>query len=133
MDTRIEQMLPHAQVRCDGGVQHIPVNELVPGDIVLLQAGDAVPADCRLIECARMRIQEAALTGESEPVDKSPSPLDESGVPVCDQHSMAFMGTVVVAGHGLGVVHRTQFPYGVEPYRSPNTSNTAGAATAPTR
>jgi Ca2+-transporting ATPase len=97
-------MILHAQVRRDKGVQHIPASELVPGDIVLLQDGDLVPADCRLIECANLRIQEATLTGESEPVDKSPSALDES---VCDQRTMAFMGTMVVAGHGLGVVTAT--------------------------
>jgi Ca2+-transporting ATPase len=100
-------MISHAQVRRDGGVQRILASELVVGDIVLLQEGDPVPADCRLIECTRMRIQEAALTGESEPVDKSPSAVDESSLPMCDQRTMAFMGTVVVAGHGLGVVMAT--------------------------
>jgi P-type Ca2+ transporter type 2C len=107
MDARTQQMIPHAQIRRDGGVQRIPASELIVGDIVLLQEGDSVPADCRLIECANLRIQEAALTGESEPVDKSPSALDESSLPVCDQRTMAFMGTVVVAGHGLGVVTAT--------------------------
>jgi Ca2+-transporting ATPase len=62
-------MILHAQVRRDAGVQRILASELVPGDIVLLQAGDLVPADCRLIECTNLRILEAALTGESEPVD----------------------------------------------------------------
>jgi Ca2+-transporting ATPase len=100
-------MLPHAQGRRDEGIQHIPASELVPGDIVLLKRGDLVPADCRLIQCANLRIQEAALTGESEPVDKTPSPLDESSMRARDQRAMAFMGTVVVAGHGLAVVTAT--------------------------
>ena len=107
MDACTQPMMPHVQVRRDGGVQTIPASELAPGDIVLLQAGDPVPADCRLIQCANLRIQEAALTGESEPVDKTPSALDESSLPVCDQRNMAFMGTDVVAGHGLAVVTAT--------------------------
>jgi P-type Ca2+ transporter type 2C len=102
-----QQMLLHAQVRRNEGVQRILASELLVGDIVLLQGGEPVPADCRLIECTNLRIQEAALTGESEPVDKSLSALDESRLPVCDQRNMAFMGTVVVAGHGLGVVTAT--------------------------
>jgi Ca2+-transporting ATPase len=101
------QMILQAHIRRNGDVQDIPASELVLGDIVLLHGGDRVPADCRLIECANLRIQEAALTGASEPVDKSPSALGESSLPVCDQRNMAFMGTVVVAGHGLGVVTAT--------------------------
>jgi Ca2+-transporting ATPase len=80
---------------------------LTPGDIVVLQRGDPVPADCQLIQCDNLRIQEAALTGESAPVDKTPSPFDASGPPTSDRRVMAFMGTVVVAGHGLGVVTAT--------------------------
>ena len=99
-----------AKVRRGGTVMHIPAAELVVGDIVLLEAGDAVPADMRLIECASLRIEEAALTGESVPVDKLMSALtgDDSGmVPLGDRKNMAYMGSAVVYGRGEGVVTAT--------------------------
>lgn len=107
MDVRTQRMMSLATVRRTGGEQRIPASELAPGDIVLLQSGDPVPADCRLIACANLRIQEAALTGESAPVDKTPAPLGDAHTPLCDPRALAFMGTLVVAGHGLGVVTAT--------------------------
>ncbi|HEX6292061.1 MAG TPA: hypothetical protein VFZ66_22935 [Herpetosiphonaceae bacterium] len=106
MTTRTERM-PQANVQRAGGVEQIPARDLAPGDIIVLQDGDWVPADCRLIECVNLRIQEAALTGESEPVDKVASTVDEAGTPVCEDRCMAFMGTVVVAGHGRAIVTAT--------------------------
>lgn len=80
--------------------------EIVPGDIVLLEAGDAVPADLRIIEASSLKIEEASLTGESVPVDKSSAviaaPADD--VPLGDRYNMAYMGTNVVYGRGEGVV-----------------------------
>lgn len=84
----------------------IDAAELVPGDIVSLEAGDGVPADLRLIEAEELRIEEASLTGESEPVLKTVEPLPEDTA-MGDRTNMAFMGTTVLAGRGRGVVVAT--------------------------
>ena len=99
---------PTARVLRDGTEQAIAAAELVPGDIVLLEAGDIVAADIRLSECPNLRVNEAALTGESVPVDKSPDamPVDE-GELVGDRHNMAFKGTAVVYGRAKGIVVET--------------------------
>ena len=99
-----------AKVRRGGIVIHIPSAELVTGDIVLMEAGDAVPADMRLIHSASLRVEEAALTGESAPVDKTILTLhgDDSGkVPLGDRKNMSYMGSGVVYGRGEGVVSAT--------------------------
>ncbi|MDP2881623.1 MAG: cation-transporting P-type ATPase [Azonexus sp.] len=96
----------HAAVLRDGRRQEIDATELVPGDIVLLASGDKVPADLRLIEMRSLRIEEAALTGESEPVEKSPVPVAENA-PIGDRLCMAYSGTLVVFGQGRGVVVAT--------------------------
>ena len=96
-----------AKVRREGTVQQIPAAELVIGDIVLLEAGDAIPADLRLIQCASLRIEEAALTGESVPVDKQTEALgggEEDQVSLGDRRNMAYMGSSVTFGRGGGVV-----------------------------
>jgi len=96
-----------AKVRRGGTVQQIPAAELVIGDIVLLEAGDAIPADLRLIQCASLRIEEAALTGESVPVDKQTEALgggEEDQVSLGDRRNMAYMGSSVTFGRGGGVV-----------------------------
>ena len=104
-----------------GEVMTVPSEELAVGDIVLLEAGDAVPADCRIIECASLKAEESALTGESVPVDKQSEPLGsgkqtESGssdnkqssadgdVPLGDRRNMLYMGSSVVYGRGKAVV-----------------------------
>lgn len=87
-----------------GNIETIPANELVVGDTIVLQSGDVVPADCRLIQCVNLRIQEAALTGESEPVDKMAPTANEADLPAYDEQTMVYMGTHVVAGHGLAIV-----------------------------
>lgn len=87
-------------------VQH-NANELVPGDIVLLEAGSAVPADLRIVESNNLMIQEAALTGESEAVDKQINALSAENPPLGDRTNMAYMGTSVSYGRGVGVVVAT--------------------------
>jgi Ca2+-transporting ATPase len=99
--------VPNVRVLRNGQVEVRPANELVPGDIVLLEAGSAVPADLRLIEAVNLRIEEAALTGESEPAEKDTPRIDEPNPPLGDRHNLAFMGTQVVFGRGVGVVVAT--------------------------
>ena len=103
----IRKMLsPTADVLRDGQWKKEDAAELVPGDVVRLRPGDRVPADLRLLEVNTLRIEESALTGESLPVDKDPSPVPpEAGVG--DRLSMAFSGTLVAAGRGTGVVTAT--------------------------
>lgn len=100
---------PITRVRRDGSVMEIPTQDVVPGDIVLLEAGDAVPADMRLIMTASLKIEEAALTGESVASDKTSDALASSddSLPLGDRSNMAYMGTNVVYGRGEGVVTAT--------------------------
>lgn len=91
----------------NGQVKELSARALVPGDIILLEAGNIVPADCRLLESVNLRIQEAALTGESEAVDKDPTPIDRPNLPLGDRRNMAFMGTVVNYGRGKAIVTAT--------------------------
>ena len=94
-----------------GKMEHLPSAQLVPGDIVLLEAGDSVPADCRVLESASMKIEEAALTGESVPVEKHTEPIvlsaDADDVPLGDRKNMCYMGSTVVYGRGKAVVAAT--------------------------
>ncbi|MGQ7790909.1 cation-translocating P-type ATPase [Faunimonas sp. B44] len=101
-----DMISPHASVLRDGSRVSVPSADLVPGDIVLLEAGDRVPADLRLIRARRLRIEEAALTGESEPVEKGEAPVGAE-VALGDRSSMAFFGTLAVAGQGIGLVVAT--------------------------
>jgi P-type Ca2+ transporter type 2C len=95
---------PDAHVIRDNSRQVIPARELVPGDIVLLDAGNYVPADVRLLQGFNLRIEEAALTGESVPVRKDASSRLEKDLPLGDRKNTAFMGTLVNYGRGRGVV-----------------------------
>lgn len=99
--------VPTVRIRRNGDVREIPSVDLVPGDIVLLEAGSLVPADCRLLEAANLRIQEAALTGESEPVEKHVEVLKQEATALGDRINMAYMGTVVTFGRGLAMVAET--------------------------
>jgi Ca2+-transporting ATPase len=98
---------PVARVRRDGQVREVPAIQLVPGDIVLLEAGNVVPADLRLIEVAELRVDEAALTGESQAVEKHTEALQEGDVPLGDRRNMGFKGTLVSGGRASGVVVAT--------------------------
>jgi P-type Ca2+ transporter type 2C len=99
--------VPKVTVRREGHVQDISAKELVPGDIVLLEAGDLIPADCRLVEAVNLRIQEAALTGESEPVDKDAQFITDQNLQIADRVNIAYMGTVVTYGRGQAIVAHT--------------------------
>jgi Ca2+-transporting ATPase len=85
----------------------IPARELVPGDLVQIEAGDRVPADSRVIYATGLQTQEASLTGESTPVAKSAEPIPHTEVPLGDRHNMLFMGTIVVSGKGRALVTAT--------------------------
>lgn len=98
---------PYVMVRRGGNVKQIRTEELVPGDIVLIEAGDVVPADMRLIECASLKIEEAALTGESVPVDKITDRLEEEDLVIGDRKNMAYAGSSVTYGRGAGIVVST--------------------------
>ena len=102
-----EMSAAQSKVIRDGKQISLHSSELVPGDIVLLEAGDAVPADCRVLESASMKIEEAALTGESVPVEKRTDPIALDGaddVPLGDRKNMCYMGSTVVYGRGRAVV-----------------------------
>lgn len=99
--------VPKVRVRRDGKISEIPAQELVPGDIIFLEAGNAVPADGSLVESANLRVQESILTGESEPVEKSLDPIHKDHPALGDQHNRLFMGTVVTYGRGTAVITET--------------------------
>ena len=104
----LKQMaVTQARVIRDGNIASLPATSVVPGDIVLLEAGNAVPADTRIIESVNLKIDEAALTGESYAVDKITHKLEEEFLAVADQKNMAFKGTFVTYGRGRAVVTGT--------------------------
>ena len=98
---------PDANVVRDGHRQRIPARDLVPGDVVWLEAGNFIPADLRLVESVNLKVEEAALTGESMPVTKHASALVEAGKPIGDRKNAAYMSTMVTYGRGQGVVVAT--------------------------
>lgn len=105
-----EMSKAQSKVIRDGKLIAIPSEDLVVGDVIVLEAGDAVPADARIIECASMKIEEAALTGESVPVDKRVEALEAGSngdVALGDRKNMVFMGSTVVYGRGRAVVTAT--------------------------
>jgi Ca2+-transporting ATPase len=114
-ESRAEQALaalkkmaaPDATVIRDGHRQRIPARELAPGDVVLLEAGNFVPADVRLVESINLKIEEASLTGESVPVNKSASEVLAERAPIGDHKNAAYMSTTVTYGRGKGVVVAT--------------------------
>ncbi|OPA74150.1 ATPase [Paenibacillus selenitireducens] len=107
LDALKQMSSPNAQVIRDGETRTIKAEDLVPGDIVLLEAGSVVPADLRLIESASLKIEEAALTGESVPVEKHIAPLELADVVIGDRVNMAYMSSNVTYGRGVGVVSAT--------------------------
>jgi P-type Ca2+ transporter type 2C len=98
---------PTAAVRRGGQVINVPATELVPGDVVLLEDGNLVPADMRLVSVAQLQINEAALTGESQPVDKISATLDDPAAPVGDRLNIVYKGTVVTRGRAEALVVAT--------------------------
>jgi Ca2+-transporting ATPase len=99
--------VPNVRVRRDGAEQQISAKDLVPGDILLIEAGNIVPADARLIAAANLKVQESALTGESESVDKATGVLPEGDLALADRTNMIYRGTVVTYGRGEAVVTGT--------------------------
>ena len=106
MDAIRHMLAPHASVIRDGERRSVDGEALVPGDIVLLEAGDKVPADVRLLQARGLQVQEAILTGESLPVEKQINVV-AAGSPLGDRSCLAFSGTLVTAGQGTGVVVAT--------------------------
>ena len=104
IDALKEMASPDAKVRRNGNVETIKSHELVPGDIVLLEAGDIVPADMRLLEASSLKVEEAALTGESVPVDKDIAPITLEDAGIGDRKNMVYSGTNVTYGRAVAVV-----------------------------
>jgi Ca2+-transporting ATPase len=98
---------PSAKVRRDGQTTTVAANDLVPGDIVLLESGNIVPADLRLLNVAQLQTNEAALTGESQPVEKVDQPLGEQDLSLGDRKNMAYKGSTVTRGRGEGIIVST--------------------------
>ena len=98
---------PSATVIRDGRPGSVPAERLVPGDLVILEAGNVVPADIRLMETVQIRIDEAALTGESVPVEKDTAVLKEADLSIGDRKNMSYKGTLVTYGRGQGLVVET--------------------------
>ena len=98
---------PKAKVIRDGESNEINAEDLVPGDIVLLEAGNYVPADCRILESFNLKVEESSLTGETEPVLKDENMICKNDIALGDMANMAFMSSIVVNGHGKAVVTDT--------------------------
>lgn len=99
---------PMANVRRDGDWQEVPALDIVPGDVLRIKAGDILAADVRLIEANRLQVEEAALTGESEPVDKHDKPIeDDEEAVLAERFNMGFSSTLITNGAGLGLVTAT--------------------------
>jgi Ca2+-transporting ATPase len=102
-----EMASPHAKVLRDGRVAEIASHEVVPGDVVMLEAGDYIPADLRLAESVNLKIDEAALTGESVPVEKDAAALVSDDQSLGDRINCAYMGTIITYGRGKGIITQT--------------------------
>src|SRR4030043_1009083 len=106
MEALLEMAAPRAKVKRDGNIQTIPAREIVPGDIILFETGDKVPADIRLRESANLRVDESALTGESIPVEKQVSAVPEDAI-IAERVDMLFMSTIVTGGRATGLAGLT--------------------------
>ncbi len=100
-------VVPSARVRRDGQVTTVPAADLVPGDVIVLEAGAQVPADARLVRSAVLQLDESTLTGESLAVEKDANSGVEAGVPLAEHRTMVFLGTAVLAGSGTAIVTAT--------------------------
>ncbi|MEZ4710067.1 MAG: cation-translocating P-type ATPase [Caldilineaceae bacterium] len=99
--------VPKVRVRRNGHITEISARDLAPGDLVMLEAGNLLPADGRVLESANLRVEEAALTGESEPVEKEAAALTGQEIALGDQRNMLFMGTTITYGRGAMIVTAT--------------------------
>ena len=99
--------VPNVRVLRDSKLLEMSARELVPGDVIQLETGNVIPADLRLLEAVNLRIQEAALTGESEAIEKHTAALSNEELPLGDRRNMAYMGTVITQGRGLALVVAT--------------------------
>ncbi|MFC2122708.1 cation-translocating P-type ATPase [Bacteroidota bacterium] len=106
MQALMAMAAPKAMVRRNGKVVSLPARAIVPGDILLLETGDKVPSDARLIRASNLRVNEAALTGESMPVDKFVKALSED-VPLAERKNLVYMGTIITSGRATAVVFGT--------------------------
>jgi P-type Ca2+ transporter type 2C len=106
MKALLEMAAPRAKVKRNRSFEQIPAREIVPGDIVAMEAGDKVPADLRLVEASGLKINESTLTGESMPADKYVASITEE-LPMADRRNIAYMGTSVTSGRGIGIVVTT--------------------------
>lgn len=107
IDALKDMAAPKCMVKRNGELIEIPASQLVPGDIIKLNTGNIIPADARLIEAVQLQVDEAALTGESEPVHKETKALNKEDITLGDQINMVFMSTAVTNGNGLAVVTGT--------------------------
>ncbi len=107
MDALKKMSSPTATVIRDGQAESVPADRIVPGDMVIIEAGNVVPADLRLLETAQLQVEEAALTGESMPVEKDSAALEEADLPLGDRRNMAYKGTLVTNGRGQGIAAAT--------------------------
>ncbi|MDP1809102.1 MAG: HAD-IC family P-type ATPase, partial [Actinomycetota bacterium] len=98
---------PSAKVIRDGAERQLPAADLVPGDLIVIEAGDQIPADVRLVESNSLLVNESSLTGESKAVSKTVRPLSEVDLSIGDRINLAYMGTVAVAGRGRALVYAT--------------------------
>ena len=98
---------PLVKVLRNGKIGEISSRLLVPGDIIIIETGNIIPADCRMVESINLRIQESILTGESHPVDKTDSALNEAEIPIQERLNIAYMGTTVTMGRGKAIVFAT--------------------------
>jgi len=104
----LQKLSAHAsKVIRNGQVEVVPARELVPGDIVILETGDFVPADIRLFEAINLKIQEAALTGESLPIEKNTDKIEDESIGIGDRVNMAFSSSMVTYGRGKGIITET--------------------------
>jgi Ca2+-transporting ATPase len=107
LDALKRMLVVHTRVRRDGRIEDVPAEDLVPGDVVVIEAGDRVPADGRLLLASNLEVEEAALTGESAPVSKDPAPLDAEDLPLGDRSNVVYMNTTVTRGRGELIVTGT--------------------------
>ncbi len=112
LDALKQMSAPNGKVIRDGQLQLVASSEIVPGDIVVLEAGDIIPADLRLVSSSNLKLEESSLTGESLPVEKDSSLVLKEDTALADRTNMAYMGTIVTYGRGKGVVvatgHKTE-------------------------